>query len=52
LPGYARRYTIDIGDNGIVLQIDTSVNPKTSAEDMAATLGEPGVAKRNKESNS
>ena len=44
--GYAKRHTIYIGDDGTVLKIDTSVNPKTSAEDMAATLGELGVAKR------
>jgi peroxiredoxin Q/BCP len=51
LLGYAKRHTIYIGDDGIVLKIDTSVNPKTSAEDMAATLGELGVARRNKESS-
>ncbi len=44
--GYAKRYTIYIGADGTVLKIDTKVNPKTSAEDMAATLGELGVAKR------
>ena len=37
--GYAKRHTIYISDNGTVLKIDTAVNPKTSAEDMAATLG-------------
>lgn len=44
--GHAKRHTIYISDTGTVLKIDTSVNPKTSAEDMAATLGELGVAKR------
>jgi peroxiredoxin Q/BCP len=44
--GYAKRYTIYIGADGTVLKIDTKVNPKTSAEDMAATLGNLGVAKR------
>ena len=44
--GFARRHTIYIGADGSVLKIDTEVNPKTSAEDMAATLGELGVAKR------
>ena len=52
LLGYAKRHTIYIGDDGTVLKIDTSVNPKTSAEDMAATLGELGVARRNKEPSS
>ena len=32
--------------DGTVLKIDTEVNPKTSAEDMATTLGILGVAKR------
>jgi peroxiredoxin Q/BCP len=44
--GYAKRHTIYIGDDGTVLKIDTAVKPKTSAEDMAATLGELGVAKQ------
>ena len=52
LLGYAKRHTIYIGVDGTVLKIDTSVNPKTSAEDMAATLGELGVSKRNEESRS
>lgn len=41
--GYARRHTIYIGKDGRVLRIDTEVRPATSAEDMAATLGELGV---------
>lgn len=44
--GYAKRHTIYINVDGTVVKIDTAVNPKTSAEDMAATLGELGVAKR------
>lgn len=44
--GFAKRHTIYISDTGTVLKIDTEVKPKTSAEDMAATLGELGVAKR------
>ena len=43
--GYAKRHTIYISDKGTVLKIDTAVSPKTSAQDMAATLGELGVAK-------
>jgi len=46
LLGYAKRHTVYISDTGSVLKIDTSVNPKTSAEDMASTLGELGVTKR------
>ena len=46
LLGYAKRHTIYISDTGTVLKIDTAVSPKTSAEDMASTLGELGVAKR------
>jgi peroxiredoxin Q/BCP len=44
--GYAKRHTIYIGEDGTVLKIDTDVNPPTSAEDMATTLGELGVSKR------
>ncbi len=44
--GFAKRHTIYIGKDGIVLKIDDQVRPKTSAEDMAATLGELGVALR------
>ena len=46
LLGYAKRHTIYVSNTGTVLKIDTAVNPKTSAEDMASTLGELGVAKR------
>ena len=44
--GFAKRQTIYIGKDGNVLKIDNQVRPKTSAEDMAATLGELGVALR------
>lgn len=44
--GFAKRHTIYISETGTILKIDTSVKPKTSAEDMAATLGELGIAKR------
>ncbi|TDQ37227.1 peroxiredoxin [Thiopseudomonas denitrificans] len=43
--GFARRHTVYIGKDGRVLKIDTDVKPATSAEDMAATLGELGVAR-------
>lgn len=44
--GFARRHTFYIGADGTVLKIDKDVQPATSAEDMAATLGELGVVKR------
>ncbi len=43
--GFARRHTIYIGADGTVLKIDTAVTPATSAEDMAAHLGDLGVAR-------
>lgn len=43
--GHAKRHTFYIGKDGTILKIDTRVNPETSAEDMAATLGELGVAR-------
>ncbi|MBU3068866.1 peroxiredoxin [Aestuariicella sp. G3-2] len=46
LLGFAKRQTFYIGVDGKILKIDTDVKPATSAEDMAATLGELGVAKR------
>ncbi|MBN7798071.1 peroxiredoxin [Parahaliea mediterranea] len=42
--GYAKRHTFYIGKDGTILKIDTDVKPASSAEDMAATLGELGVA--------
>ena len=44
--GYAKRHTVYISREGVVLKIDTAVKPATSAEDMAATLGQLGVAPR------
>jgi len=44
--GYANRHTYYIGKDGRILAIDRNVQPETSAEDMAATLGELGVARR------
>lgn len=41
--GYAKRHTYYIGKDGRILAIDTDVRPETSAEDMAAMLGELGV---------
>jgi len=44
--GFAKRHTIYISKDGTVLKIDTAVKPKSSAQDMVATLDELGVAKR------
>lgn len=44
--GYANRHTYYIGSDGRILAIDRNVKPETSAQDMAAKLGELGVAKR------
>jgi len=44
--GTASRWTFYIGKDGKVAAIDTEVQPATSAEDMAAKLGELGVEKR------
>jgi peroxiredoxin Q/BCP len=44
--GFASRHTFYIGADGTVLKIDKNVQPKTSAQDMAATLAELGVAQR------
>lgn len=41
--GMANRWTFYIGKDGRILAIDKSVQPATSAEDMAAKLGELGV---------
>jgi len=43
---FAKRHTFYIGADGRILKIDTDVNPETSAQDMARTLGELGIAKR------
>jgi hypothetical protein len=42
--GMANRNTFYIGKDGRILKIDKDIAPKTSAEDMARTLGELGVA--------
>ena len=46
--GFANRWTFYIGKDGKILAIDKDVSKRvaTSAEDMAAKLGELGVAKR------
>ncbi|WP_237062055.1 peroxiredoxin [Microbulbifer zhoushanensis] len=41
----AKRVTVYIGKDGKVLKIDRDIKPATSAEDMAQTLGELGVAR-------
>lgn len=43
--GFAKRHTVYIGADGTVLKVDTDINPETAAQDMAATLGELGVAR-------
>ena len=43
--GYAKRQTFYIDVDGVISAIDTDVKPATSAEDMAAMLGQLGVAK-------
>jgi thioredoxin-dependent peroxiredoxin len=43
--GVAKRHTFYIGKDGRILKIDTEIKPETSAQDMAMTLGELGVAK-------
>jgi thioredoxin-dependent peroxiredoxin len=44
--GFANRWTFYIGKDGKILAIDKEVKPATSAEDMAAKLGELGVPGR------
>jgi peroxiredoxin Q/BCP len=44
--GVASRWTFYIGKDGTILAIDKTVKPPTSAEDMAAKLGELKVATR------
>ena len=41
--GFANRWTFYIGKDGKILAIDKAVKPATSAQDMAAKLGELGV---------
>jgi len=42
--GVASRHTFYIGVDGTIMKIDAKVKPATSAQDMAKTLGELGVA--------
>jgi peroxiredoxin Q/BCP len=44
--GVAARHTFYIGKDSTILAIDREVEPETSAQDMAATLGELGIARR------
>ena len=44
--GFANRWTFYIGKDGRIAAIDKAVKPATSAEDMAAKLGELKVAPR------
>jgi len=44
--GVAMRWTFYIGKDGKIAAIDTEVEPATSAEDIAAKLGELGVERR------
>lgn len=45
--GVANRWTFYIGKDGRIIAIDKMVKPETSAEDLAAKLGELNVAKSN-----
>ncbi|GAB3097485.1 peroxiredoxin [Pseudomaricurvus hydrocarbonicus] len=46
LLGFAKRHTFYIGTDGTILKIDSDVTPATSAEDMAATLGQLDIKRR------
>jgi peroxiredoxin Q/BCP len=46
LLGVAKRWTFYIGADGTIAAIDKDIKPATSAEDMAAKLGQLGVPKR------
>ncbi|MGH3116126.1 MAG: hypothetical protein ACRD09_02470 [Vicinamibacterales bacterium] len=45
LVGFANRWTYSIGKDGMLLAIDKSIKPGTSAEDIAAKLWALGVEK-------
>ena len=45
--GVAKRHTFYIGVDGKILFIDRDVEPKSSAEDMAAKLGDLGIKQTN-----
>lgn len=53
LPEYdlAARHTFYIGKDGRILAIDREVNPETAAQDIAATLGELGIPRRDASSD-
>ena len=44
--GLAKRWTFYIGKDGKIMAIEKQVKPPTSAEDMAAKLGELGVDRK------
>lgn len=44
--GYAKRHTIYVNKQGVVVKIDRAVKPASSAEDMAANLADLGVSAR------
>ncbi|WP_323846328.1 peroxiredoxin [Microbulbifer magnicolonia] len=44
--GLAKRATIYIGKDGRILKIDNEIHPATSAEDIARTLDELGIARK------
>jgi peroxiredoxin Q/BCP len=44
--GYASRHTFYIDREGVIVRIDSTVNPATAAQDMAAALAELGIARR------
>ena len=44
--GFANRWTFYIGTDGRITYIEKAVKPATSAEDMAAKLGELGTPKK------
>ena len=46
LAGMASRWTFYIGPDGRIIHIDKSVKTSTAGADVAARLGELGVAKR------
>ena len=45
---YAARHTIYIGEDGMILYIDTKVRPRTAGQDVASRLGALGVRRRAK----
>lgn len=42
--GLAMRHTIYVGPDGKIIAVDKAIKPATSAEDIAAKLGELGIA--------